>query len=309
MLKKELKVREYSHIQWKAYRYSPSFEAAVSFVVLFGLTTLYLIFQLLRATSSTQVNKRHRGIIWTIIPLIMGGLFETFGYGAKLISSLDYTKNKAYVAEILFFLIFLSLYTITFYMSLGLLMKRLEFRKLFFISTGNLIIIFVIGDILSCLIQLVERLIIVFRSLSIGKNINISGMIIQIIFLSFFILVALAFHYKAAKYPNEYIMIIRNVPSQFNNWNSILLVILSCSTLLLMKYIFRLIEALQGVNGYLSSYEIFLYCFDTAVMFISTALFISQNIGKYHLQFETYFCNDSSEESVVKIIHTDYFSL
>lgn len=42
----ELETDGYSKGNWKPYPYSPSFEAAIVFVALFGLATIYLIYYL-----------------------------------------------------------------------------------------------------------------------------------------------------------------------------------------------------------------------------------------------------------------------
>lgn len=139
-----------------------------------------------------------------------------------------------------------------------------------------------------------------------GQTILVSGLIVQIVFLILFLTIELTFYYRVVKYPDEHIMIIRNVPSQYNNWNSILIALLICSTLFLFRCIFRLIEGVQGTHGYLFSHEIFLYCFDTALMFINIIVFSSQNTGKYHLMFKSYFSTNQQCEELTRTIIDNY---
>ncbi|CUM48611.1 unnamed protein product [Debaryomyces tyrocola] len=103
-----------------------------------------------------------------------------------------------------------------------------------------------------------------------------------------FMVVEVIFHYRVLKHPNECTMMTRNVPSQFNNWNSILLTLLACSILIFIRSIFRLIEYIQGNDGYLISHEAFLYGFDAALMFLSMILFMSQNVGTYYVAFRKF---------------------
>ncbi|CUM48596.1 unnamed protein product [Debaryomyces tyrocola] len=148
------------------------------------------------------------------------------------------------------------LYTATLYISLGLLMGHLEFQISSFMPTKFLIMIFVTGDAISFLVQLTGGVLLASGTFHTGQTILVSRLVVQIVFLTLFITIELTFYYRVVKYPDEHIMIIRNVPSQYNNWNSILIALLICSTLLLFRCIFRLIEGVQGTHGYLFSHEI-----------------------------------------------------
>lgn len=97
MIRTELDTIVYPNGTWKAYTYSPSFEAAILFVALFGRATIYQLYQLLKAVSCSNV-KIDKFIVWIIIPFIIGGLLETFGYTARVILSFDVTKSKSFFA-------------------------------------------------------------------------------------------------------------------------------------------------------------------------------------------------------------------
>jgi hypothetical protein len=59
------------------FRYHPSLEAAIVFVILFAITTLYHIF---------LISKKRT---WYFIPLAVGGIFETVGYIGRILSHYD----------------------------------------------------------------------------------------------------------------------------------------------------------------------------------------------------------------------------
>ncbi|CAG87128.2 DEHA2D11506p [Debaryomyces hansenii CBS767] len=303
----ELETDGYSKGNWKPYPYSPSFEAAIVFVALFGLATIYLIYQVLKALSRNETNKRDKRFLWMMVPFILGGSLETFGYTARVVLSFDITNIRPYIAQKLLLLFASPLYAVTLYMSLGSLVELLECQKISFMPIKLLIMIFVIGDLFSFLVQLAGGVIVASGTIRTGQYIINSGLIVQTLFLGLFMIVALTFYHRAVKYPNEYIMIMRNIPSQFNNWNSIFIAILACSTLLLTRCISRLIEAVQGERGYLISHEIFLYSLDASLMFINMIVFMSQDIGKYCLIFQTYLPYvDRSEDLNTTIVHKNY---
>ena len=162
-----------------------------------------------------------------------------------------------------------------------------------FMSIRNLIVILVIGDLFSLLMQITGGIMVATGTILTGQYIINGGLIVQIIFLGLFMIIELTFYYRAVKSPNEYIMIMRNIPSQFNNWNSILVAFSICSILLLTRCIFRLIDGVQG--EYMISNEILLYTLDAAFTFISMIVFISQDIGKYCIIFKTYFHNGEND--------------
>lgn len=97
-------------------------------------------------------------------------------------------------------------------------------------------------------------------SMETGENIVVGGLFIQIVFFSCFITVATIFHSRLRKNPTQRSMA-QDIP-----WKKHLIALYIASTLILIRSIFRVIEYIQGNDGYLLRREVFLYIFDAVLM-------------------------------------------
>ena len=290
-MRNKLGIRDESSSSWKFYNYTPSKAAAAIFLVLFVLITMFQVYQILKTIASKHFTRKEKHVLWIMVPFVLGGIFEFVGYIGRILSSSDVTILGPYIIQSILLLVAPALYAATLYMSLGRLIERMECQKYSIIPLKYLTKIFVVGDVLSFLMQGSGGGIMSagdHSSMKTGENIIIGGLIVQIVFFGMFIVVELIFHYRVLKHPNECVMVTRNLPSQFNNWNSILFTLLACSILIFIRSIFRLIEYIQGNDGYLISHEVFLYCFDATLMFLNMVFFISQDIGSYFVAFRTF---------------------
>ena len=146
------------------------------------------------------------------------------------------------------------------------------------ISAKWLTKIFVLGDVLSFLTQSAGMSLdislsllhfgadahigggIMIKSMQIGANIIIGGLVLQVIFFGFFITVAVCFHYQVSRSPTE------RVRSGFIPWQRHLAALYISSGLILVRSIVRVVEYAQGNAGYLLKHEYFLYVFDAVLM-------------------------------------------
>ena len=100
-----------------------------------------------------------------------------------------------------------------------------------------------------------------------GERIIIVGLFVQIIFFGFFIIVAGLFDRKLRKYP---------IPRAFDReipWRKHLNILYATSLLILVRSLFRLVEYIQGNKGYLLRHEVYLYVFDSLLIFIAMVIF------------------------------------
>jgi hypothetical protein len=100
-----------------------------------------------------------------------------------------------------------------------------------------------------------------------GEHIIVGGLVIQILFFAFFILTATHFDWKLKKYP------IPRACSPDIPWRKHLNVLYMTSCLIMIRSMFRLIEYIQGNNGYLLHHELYLYIFDSLLMFLTMVTF------------------------------------
>jgi hypothetical protein len=104
-------------------------------------------------------------------------------------------------------------------------------------------------------------------SINLGSHMVLGGLVIQVLFFGLFIVVACMFHYRISKFPTS---TSQNIAV---NWNRHLIVLYIGSALVLLRSVFRIIEYIQGFNGYILGHEVFLYLFDGVLMLLMMVSF------------------------------------
>lgn len=158
------------------------------------------------------------------------------------------------------------------YMILGRCMVATGHDSLSIIPVKWLTKIFVCGDVISFLAQCAGGgFLSTAKSQSkvtLGQDIIIAGLFIQIAFFGFFIVTAGIFHYRLWTCCDCGARSEIPVP-----WKKCLYVLYSASVFILIRSIFRAIEYITGTTGPLMSTEVYLYVFDAALMFLTMATF------------------------------------
>lgn len=147
---------------------------------------------------------------------------------------------------------------------------------------------------------------------SLGENVIIAGLAIQLVFFSFFIVTSALFHRKMTAYPTG---------ASFStkiSWRRHIFTLYAVSILVMLRSIFRVIEYVQGSEGELLRHEAYLFTFDAVPMWIlmvilnvvhpgeiSEALLVSEvksrDDGENRLEMqpcEDRLTDDSSQEDV-----------
>ncbi|KAJ4989968.1 Protein RTA1-like protein 8 [Stagonosporopsis vannaccii] len=279
---------------WVPYRYHPSRTAAVIFVVVFALTTVLHAF---------QVCKRRT---WYFIPLVVGGIFEILGYVGRILSTKDLWALGLFIMQSLLLLIAPALFAASIYIVLGRIIILVDGERHSLIRQKWLTKIFVTGDVISFLVQAGGGGIQAGGTLALlhtGEKIIVVGLFLQLTFFGFFIVVAGLFHYRfvkanailASRYHRETTHHdqsygkLRHPPSPGANhetsrqhptirahqlpWRRHMYILYITSGLIMVRSIFRVVEYLQGNNGYLLRHEVYLYIFDALLMFVVMCLF------------------------------------
>lgn len=102
-----------------------------------------------------------------------------------------------------------------------------------------------------------------------GENVTIGGLCVQLTFFSVFIVVAIIFHRRVRRNPTSQSLAASLRNWKETSWETIMMVLYVSSVLILIRSIFRLIEYAQGNAGYLISHEVFMYVFDSTLMFFT----------------------------------------
>ncbi|KAJ5775377.1 uncharacterized protein N7511_000388 [Penicillium nucicola] len=243
------------------YNYTPSVGAAIAAIVLFSLATIVHIF----------LAFKHR--LRFLIAFIIGGILETVGYVARAISAKqapDYS-TMPYALQSLFILISPSLFAASIYMILGRIVTLTEGDSRSLIKAKRMTKIFVCGDVLAFLIQAGGGAMLSgaksSKNLKLGEDVIIVGLVVQILFFGFFVIVSVIFHTRMSGYPTTAAL------STKVNWRVYLMVLYTASFLIMVRCIYRVAEYIQGQKGTLQSHEYFAYIFDTALVFLVMVIF------------------------------------
>ncbi|KAL4767047.1 RTA1 like protein-domain-containing protein [Aspergillus nidulans var. acristatus] len=248
------------------YGYSPSIPAAAIFIVLFGISTAYHFYQLIKARALY------------FIPFVIGGIFQIFGYIFRILGHDNTDSVPLYALQTVLILLAPALYAASIYMVLGRLIVYLAAEQHSLVRVNWMTKIFVTGDVISFLMQCGggglmssdDR-----STVKVGETITIIGLAVQIVFFGFFIITAVVFHIRINKYPTVMSTETKghwrgNITAR--NWVTLLLAMYVVSVLILVRSIFRMIEFIDGYGGYIMSHEVFIYIFDAVLMVVVMAI-------------------------------------
>ncbi|RYP66947.1 hypothetical protein DL771_007521 [Monosporascus sp. 5C6A] len=243
------------------YHYDPSKAAATIFVVAFALSALMHGYQLVKNRT------------WYFIPFLIGGICEALGYVGRIISSgetPEWTMGP-YILQTVLILVAAAMFAASIYMVLGRLVRLLQAEHLAFIPVRWTSKIFVTADVISIVMQGAGGAMLAIADtpdqFKTGENIIIGGLFVQLIAFGVFIAVAGVFYVRITKDPTSAAETV-DIP-----WRSYLWIMFGTTGLILIRSLFRLIEYLQGNDGYLMSKEVFLYIFDAVLMLIVMVLY------------------------------------
>ncbi|KAJ5088722.1 hypothetical protein N7456_012338 [Penicillium angulare] len=243
------------------YQYTPSLICAILLAVLFGLSTIFHLYQRIQ-THAQYFN-----------PFIVGGIFEIIGYGARAVSHFHETSTTIYAMQSLFILLAPILYAASIYRVLGRVITFLHGEHLSYVSVRWMTRIFVGGDILSFIIQGAGGGIMTQGTsnfATIGSWVIVAGLIVQLLSFGAFLITSLIFHWKIIQNPTVESQRFKSAWTFFmpRDWRGLLCACYVVSVLILIRSVYRVAEFVQGNDGYLIGHEVFLYVFDAALMFL-----------------------------------------
>lgn len=147
-------------------------------------------------------------------------------------------------------------------MALGRIIRCVHAERYSLIRIKWLTKVFVIGDVLSFLVQGgASGLMVTGNNAKLGSDIVVAGLVIQVLMFCFFIVTAAVFQVRMTRCPT---------PESFDErfkWKSHLRVLHAISILILIRSLFRVVEYVQGSDGYSLTHEWTLYVFDSTLMF------------------------------------------
>jgi uncharacterized membrane protein len=109
-----------------------------------------------------------------------------------------------------------------------------------------------------------------------GANIVVGGLVVQLLFFGFFVIVSAVFHWRLRKQP-RYIHVSSaqsNGPETRMTWEAVMWVLYIACLLILVRSVFRVVEFVEGNNGFIMRREYLLYIFDACLMSLTGIVLI-----------------------------------
>ncbi|EGU75205.1 hypothetical protein FOPG_12741 [Fusarium oxysporum f. sp. conglutinans race 2 54008] len=248
----------YRHADWSFYRYEPSTAAAVIFVVLFSITTIVHVYQLIKTKT------------WYMLAFCLGGISEIAGYIGRAINSTEdpgcWTLGP-YVVQSVLLLIAPALMAASIYMILSRVILLTEGEVHAVIRRRWLTKIFVVGDIISIQLQSAGGSMMSGANegnnlMKIGEYVIIGGLFFQLAIFGIFIVVVSVFHRRMNRSPTN-----KSLEPSIR-WRHYLTTLYITSGFIWVRSLFRVIEYLDGNDGYLMRTEAFMFVFDATLIWI-----------------------------------------
>ncbi|KAJ0426849.1 RTA1 like protein-domain-containing protein [Aspergillus carlsbadensis] len=258
-------------VHFELYRYTPSVPAAAVFVAVFIALSVWHGVLLLR----------HRTLFF--IPFLIGLLLEAAGYAARIFSHYDTLALGPYIVQTMLILVAPPLFAASIYMTLGRLIVNLGAEKASIIRVKYITKIFVVGDVVSFLLQCGGGGYMAAGSLSAmetGEQIVIAGLAVQLAFFGFFIVASAIFHYRVRANANKNTLYSPAPLSTDSSarvsgsWEGMLWCLYGACMLIFIRSVFRVIEFVQGNDGYIMRREWLLYVFDAVLMAAQAILLV-----------------------------------
>ncbi|KAG4443364.1 hypothetical protein IFR05_001153 [Cadophora sp. M221] len=246
--------------------YEPSLAAAVIFTLFFAGLTIWHLLRLFRTRT------------WFCIPLVIGGLFEVIGFGARAVGNKKPDILIPYIIQALLILLAPILFAASVYMILGRLIRATKAESYSLIPVKWLTKIFVGGDVLCFLIQAGGGAVLsgadTKSARNLGQNLILAGLIIQIVVFCVFLMVAMVFDRRVRRKPTG------STPDSGISLSRFMIMLYGVSGLITFRNLFRVIEYAMGSDAYLLQNEWPIYAFDGTPMIAVLAICSLWYVGK-----------------------------
>ncbi|CAI4306078.1 CPA_1a_G0017770.mRNA.1.CDS.1 [Saccharomyces cerevisiae] len=192
---------------------------------------------------------------------------EIAGYIARCVSSSNRQELAPYIVQSVLLLIAPSFIAASIYMIFGRLLHLMRCQSLMMISPRFGTTFFVVGDVFSFVLQAAGGgLMSQEATTKTGSHLATAGLFIQVVFFGFFIINEVRFTVNAKKR----CIIYQNISKKWSFVNAALLL---SSALIFVRSIVRIVEFIEGFNGYIMGHEFFIYVFDALLMLLVVVTF------------------------------------
>ncbi|KAJ5243096.1 uncharacterized protein N7469_001423 [Penicillium citrinum] len=248
------------------YPYTPSATAGYAFMAIFGIATLVHIVMTIPFRAAY------------FIPLILGGICETFGYYGRAWSHESRFDIRSWALQEMLILCAPPLIAATVYMVLGRIIRSFEAEHLSSMRTKWLTFVFVMNDVLCFCTQLGGAGVQVTGDaniMNIGKKVVLAGLIFSLVVFAFFILIAVKFHRRLNQAPTPLLSMNPDV-----KWVPYMWAMYVACTAMMIRNLVRTIQFGASRTTDVNTKEAYIYVFDAFLMFLSILVLIVYHPGK-----------------------------
>jgi len=238
------------------WAFLPSQAASVTFLLLFLVTTILHFWRIYKLRT------------WFCLSFAIGCFSEVLGFAGRAAAYNYSASMAAFLVQAIFLVIAPAFFAASIYMTLTRIIRTVKGEHLSIIRINWLSRTFVIGDLISLNVQsAASGLNSTPKIAQIGEYIVVAGLFMQLVLLGLFFVVAIIFQRRLAKQPT------RESYTTEKPWRQTLYMIYAASTLIFGRSVFRVVEYMQGHDGYSLTHEWTLYTFDAVPMFAVTIIF------------------------------------
>ncbi|KAG7438134.1 Protein RTA1 [Fusarium oxysporum f. sp. raphani] len=178
-------------------------------------------------------------------------------------------KLGPYIIQSVFLLIPPSLFAASIYMTLGRIIRGLgpKGESCSIVRVKWLTTLFVVGDVFSFLVQSSGAgMMAAGDDPTMGENIVIGGLVIQVLFFGLFVVAAVIFQLRYRKIGSNWRAVDSSNTASVFDWERMLMMLYATSALILIRCFFRIVEYVMGADAYPLKNEWTLYIFDALLM-------------------------------------------
>ncbi|GFF25840.1 protein RTA1 [Aspergillus udagawae] len=248
------------------YPYTPSNTAGYAFMAIFGIATVVHIILMFPYRAAY------------FIPLVLGGICESFGYYGRAWSHQDRTEIGSWALQEMLILCAPPFVAATIYMVLGRIIRAFNAEHHSSIRTKWLTTIFVLNDVICFLTQIAGAGVQVTGDehiMAIGKKAVLAGLIFALVVFGLFVWVAAVFHRRLDAEPTAVVMECPRLGWKKYMWA----IYISCG-MLMVRNLVRTIQFGSEKGSALNTEEVYIYVFDAALMACSIGLLIVWHPGR-----------------------------
>ncbi|KAJ5107354.1 hypothetical protein N7456_004029 [Penicillium angulare] len=248
------------------YPYTPSASAGYAFMAIFGISTIVHIILTIPFRAAY------------FIPLVLGGICETFGYYGRAWSHESRTEISSWALQEMLILCSPPLIAATVYMVLGRIIRSFDAEHLSSMRPKWLTFVFVMNDILCFCTQLGGAGVQVTgdqQVMDIGKKVVLAGLIFSLIIFALFVLIAATFHRRLLKSPPGILIMHPEL-----KWAPYMWALYVACFAIMVRNLVRTIQFGAGRTAPVNTSEVYIYVFDAFLMFLSMLVLVIYHPGK-----------------------------